>query len=323
MNGYNSSYKDRTGYFLFSLDTELAWGYFDHFHSQMFSIDGQRERRSIKRLLDIFDEFNIAATWAVVGHLFYEQCKDCEICPVLDWKGEYRSFEEVYRTNHPLWYGADVIEMIRSRGSGHEMAFHGYTHRQFDKLSKDEARFEIQEWMRLAKRKSIVPQTVIFPQGKIGHLDLFQEAGFVCYRGKEVMHPALSIPLLGKALNRINLALPILTPQGYEIKVDSNGLVNLPSSQWLFRADQRIDSILASLNLNNLRLEATVKGIKKAAEEKKVIHLWAHPFEFRTEKNFEKLRYLFSCVADEVNKGRLQSVTMANLAKQAIERCNP
>ncbi len=33
-----------TSYFLFSFDTELAWGYYDHFRPEMFSADGKRER---------------------------------------------------------------------------------------------------------------------------------------------------------------------------------------------------------------------------------------------------------------------------------------
>jgi hypothetical protein len=218
-----------------------------------------------------------------------------------------------------MWYGADVVETLKSRDSRHEIAFHGYTHRLFDRLNRDEARFEIQEWLKLAKRKNIVPLTVIFPQGKINHLDLFQEAGFICYRGKEVRHPALSIPLLGKVLNRINLVLSMLTPQVYEVKANPQGLVNVPSSQWLFRTDRKIETSLDSLNLHNLRLHATAKGIEKAAKEKKVIHLWAHPHEFRTEKDFEKLRYLFGCFAARAKEGRLQSVTMADLAKQVLK----
>ena len=218
-----------------------------------------------------------------------------------------------------MWYGADVVETLLSRGAGHEIAFHGYTHRLFDRLSRDEASLEIQEWLRLAKRKNIVPQAVIFPQGKIGHLDLFQEAGFICYRGKEVRHPALSFPLLGKVLNRINIVLSILTPQVYEVKANPQGLVNVPSSQWLFRNDRKIETSLDSLNLHNLRFHATAKGIERAAKEKKVIHLWAHPHEFRTEKDFKKLRFVFERFAAQAKAGRLQSITMLNLARQASQ----
>ena len=130
----------------------------------------------------------------------------------------------------------------------------------------------------------------------------------------------LSVPGIGKALNRANLALAIMTPQTYEIAVEPGGLVNLPSSQWLFRTNRTIESLLDGLNLHNLRLKATARGIGQAAEKKQVIHLWAHPHEFRTEKDFEKLGYVFGYVAEEVGKGRLESLTMAALATHAVEQ---
>jgi len=312
--------KAQIGYFLFSLDTELALGHFDHFDPAMFSADGQRERRSIEQILEILDEFNITATWAVTGHMFYERCEECDLCPILDWKGKYSSFEQIYGTQNPLWYGADVIETLLTRGSRHEIAFHGYTHRAFDELSEDEARFEIQEWLRLAKRKNIVPQTVVFPRNRVDHLDIFKEAGFICYRGKKVMSKTYSIPLIGKALNRVDLFLQIMIPQVYELTVEPSGLVNLPSSQWFFRINRKVERIIDSLNLHTLRIRRMIQGVENAVNEKKIIHIWAHPFEFQTQKDFEKLCYLFAYVSEQVNRGGLQSVSMADLARIAIEQ---
>jgi hypothetical protein len=110
-----------------------------------------------------------------------------------------------------------------------------------------------------------------------------------------------------------------MTPQVYDIKIDRQGLVNIPSSQWLFRTNRRIETIFDSLNLHNLRFYTTIKAIEKAAEQKKIIHLWVHPHEFRTEKDFEKLRHIFSHFADQAREGRLRSITMADLAKQALK----
>jgi hypothetical protein len=316
--------KSQVGYFVFSLDTELAWGYFDHdkARARLFSRDGARERRSIRLLLDILDEFDIRATWAVVGHLFYDRCEECEVCPILDWDGKYKSFGEVYETAKPLWYGADIIDTLLTRGAKHEIGFHGYTHRVFDEnmMSAEEARVEIQEWLRVARRKNVIPQTVIFPRNRIGHLGVFREVGFVCYRGDKVMPRISSVPLVGKLLNRIDLSLQIFIPQVYELRVEPSGLVNIPASQGFLKVDRSIETILDSLNLHNLRIRRMIKGIENAAKEKKVVHIWAHPFEFRTKKDFEKLRYLFSYVAEQVDRGRLQSITMADLAGIALEQ---
>jgi predicted deacetylase len=311
---------EAVGHFVFSLDTELAWGSFDRdgYRSKHLSRDGSRERMSIEGLLDVMDEFRITGTWAIVGHLLYEQCEDCGICPILEWKGKYHAFEEVYRTENPLWYGSDIVGMILNRNAGHEIAFHGYTHRLFSKLSEAEALIEIQEWLRLARRWNITPNTVIFPQGRIGHLDSFREAGFVCFRGSEVRHPLVSVPIIGKAIGRVNASVAALTPQGYMVALDPSGLVNLPSSYWMFRTDRRIVSFLDNAKLAKLRLWPIRRGIRHAGERALVIHLWAHPHEFRTAKDFDKLRYVFDCVREEVEKGRLVSITMGDLAKRVI-----
>ena len=94
----------------------------------------------VARILALLEEYQIIATWAVVGHIFYEHCEECEICPVLEWKGKYKSYEEAYKTQHPLWYGADVIDMILNQNINHEIAFHGYTHEIFDQMSQERSR---------------------------------------------------------------------------------------------------------------------------------------------------------------------------------------
>jgi hypothetical protein len=81
-----------------------------------------------------------------------------------------------------------------------------------------------------------------------------------------------------------------------------------------------MEMILDSLNLHKLRIRRMIKGVKKAAEERKVIHIWAHPCDFQTMKDIEKLRYLLGAVADEMSKGRIQSVGMSYLARQILEQ---
>jgi hypothetical protein len=317
----SSSEKKKTGYFLFSLDTELAWGYYDRFHENLFSLSGKKEREAVRRLLEIFDEFNITATWAVVGHLFYEKCENCEICPVREWEYRYRSFDEIYKTENQLWYGLDIINLLQTKGSRHEIAFHGYTHRVFseEKMIKQDAKIEIEEWQRVASRKNVTPYSVIFPRNRIGHLQAFKDAGYICFRGDELHPKDYKIPFIGKILNRIDLILQIRTPQIYELIVDDTGLINFPSSRWLFGMNRKIESVLDAFGLHLLRIRKIVKAVKKSAQEGKIIHIWAHPEEFKTEKDFEKLRFLLSYVSEEVKKGTIQSVGMADLARWTAE----
>nr|PZN50163.1 MAG: hypothetical protein DIU68_18800 [Chloroflexota bacterium] len=305
-----------TGYFLFSLDTELAWGHFDRFRPEMFSADGQRERNAISQILDVLDEYGIVATWALVGHLFGGSYPEEDIYPQ-EWRGKYPRFEAYYRNHHPLLHGKDVIDLLLERGKRHEFGFHGLTHQLFDEkhMPEQQARYEIEGWLRLAQRTGIVPRVVIFPRNRVGHLPVFRQFGFTCYRGIEVMPPAYRLPLLGKFLRRYSEELSIIVaPQVYVPSIDASGLVNLPASRWLFGFNRRIERVLDAVNLHLVRIQPILRGIDRAARERRVFHLWAHPYEFRTRKDIEKLRYIFRHVAEHIEAGTLRSVGMAQLA---------
>jgi len=316
---------ERVGYFLFSLDAELGWGYFDKDESRIkiFSPDGSIERRAAELLLDILDEFGIVATWAVVGHLFLEKCEGCDACPVLEWQGKYQSFEEIYGTDHSLWYGADYIESLLSRQVGHEIAFHGYSHKIFDEniMSSDEARTEIREWLRVSRKRGIIPRSVIFPRDTVGHLNLFKEAGFNCYRSDVRLPPMVWNGYFRRYLKHIDHIMNISSPPIYELADlydDRSGMVDLRVSQHLFGFNRRLEMTLDLIGLHRLRINRIIKGVRRSAKQNKVIHVWAHPWEFRSDKDFDKLRYLFSHVAEEINKGRMRSIRMMDLARIAM-----
>jgi hypothetical protein len=318
---------DETGYFLFSLDTELATGRFDldEDRKKRFSKDGSRERQSINRLLDLFEEYNIAGTWAMVGHLFYNRCEYCEVCPMVDWKGKYSSFEEVYGTDNPLWYGSDIIETLLTRGPRQEIAFHGYSHKIFDEnqMSVQDARNEIQEWLRVAKRKGVSPHAVAFPRNVVGHLDLLREAGVLCYRGEPKRSWLIRNKIFGRYLKAIDQILSLSNIPIFDLEnSEDHGMVNLCASQCFFDLNRRFEHILDSVNLHNLRFGRVIRGIKCAGIENKMIHLWAHPCDFQTEKDFEKLRHIFTFVSHEVNMGRMRSVGMTEMARIIFNKPN-
>ena len=308
------------GYFIFSLDTELGTGFFDmdEDRKRLFSADGSRERKKIQRIISLLEEFQIVATWAVVGHIFYDHCEKCNVCPILEWKGKYKSFEEAYDTRHPLWYGADVIDMLQNQKMEHEIAFHGYTHEIFDEkqMSKEKAEIEIQEFLRVVRRRGIEPTSIVFPRDKAGHLDLFKKYGFVCYRGQESLPLIIKNRLfIGKVIKTIDHIFGISTPPIYDpSEFKKNHLINMIATQHIFGFNRSVELILDASRLSNLRIRRMINAIKKAAQQKKVVHLWAHPWEFRSEQDFSKLRYIFSHVADVVSEGKMKSVSMAEMS---------
>lgn len=316
---YMTGEKNRTGYFLFSLDTELAWGHFDCFDKKLFSSDGKRERKYLHSLIDALNEYDITATWALVGLLFKQNKNSYPV----RWKGMYAYFERLYDSGSRLLHGSDIIEILLDRGRRHEIAFHGMTHSLFDEstMNEESARAEIVEWLRLAGEKQIRAKAVVFPRNKIGFLDIFKQFGFVCYRGETPLRRVFLLPsLVGSLLRRFYYSLSLLIPPPvYVPTVHQSGMVNLPSSYWLSGLNRKAERVLDSMHLQKMKIMSLVNGVRKAGAEKKVIHVWAHPYEFQTEEDIQKLRYLFSSVAQEVREGRLISIGMSGLAERFLD----
>ena len=304
------------GYFIFSLDTELGVGYFDHDkeRQQIFSTDGIKERQRIQKVLELCENYGIHATWAMTGHLLFEQCEYCENCLVKRWQGKYSSYDEAYGTNHPLWYGADVVKAIQAAPVGHEIGFHGHTHETFDSMSAEQAQLEVDEWKRLAQRYGIQATSIVFPRDRIGHLALLHENGFENYRMDVHLSLLFRNRYFGRYVKTLDHILGITTAPSYPLEaVYDQGMLRLTASQHLFAFNRGVDRILDRLGLTKLRIRRLLRGIKRAAKRGEIFHFWAHPWEFESAGDIEKLETVLALVAELIAKGEMESVTMGQM----------
>ena len=124
--------------FVISLDEELIWGCFDHTRPEEFSRRHPDPRGLVRDLVALFDELEIPATWAMVGHLFLTECRrgdDGRSHPALarpnyawyprDWLGEDPCTSW---TAAPLWYGPDLVDLVRGSTTPQELASHSFSH---------------------------------------------------------------------------------------------------------------------------------------------------------------------------------------------------
>ena len=305
------------GYFLFSLDTELGIGHFDFDKKRhtLFSQDGVIERRRIQAVLSMCEKYDIHATWAIVGHIFFSKCEYCDHCLLKHWQGKFDSYEEAYGTNHPLWYGADVVKMIQNASVTQEIGFHGHTHEPFDLISADQAQLEVDEWKRVAERFEIKASSVVFPRDRIEHLGLLHNNGYQSYRKEMVMPWFYQNRFLGRFVKTMDHIVGISTAPSYPLEANyDQGMLRLPASQHLFGFNRGVDQILNRMGFKKLRIRRIIRGIKRAAEEGRMFHLWAHPWEFSSEGDMEKLDAIFSAVDGLVSVGQIESVTMEQMA---------
>jgi hypothetical protein len=308
------------GTFVLSLDTELCWGVVDKPDKLIKNKKYYEQARDcIVDILKLLEKYNIPATWAIVGHLFLEECvsvngqKHSDIPRstyphyLKDW------FEESPCSNRmeaPLWYGRDIIENIMSCSVHQEIASHSFAHILYgdENTRRATVQADLTNCVNEAQKLNLELKSFVFPRNNVGYIDELSNFGFKAYRGEE---PAWyrSFP---KQIRRICHLLDHLLAISPSVSLPKyeQGIYNIPSSMFYFSTNG-----IRGLIPLKIRIYKAKKGIRKAVALKKVFHLWFHPFNIATNKS--KLLYgleeIFKEVRKSLEKGELEVKSMAGL----------
>lgn len=72
--------------------------------------------------------------------------------------------------------------LLKSRVN-HDIGFHGYYHRKFTDLTRDQADDELSRIQAGSHKFGVTPRSFIFPKNRVAHLDLLEKYEYKCYRG--------------------------------------------------------------------------------------------------------------------------------------------
>jgi peptidoglycan/xylan/chitin deacetylase (PgdA/CDA1 family) len=328
------------GALVISLDFELHWGVRDK-----CPIDGPyREnllgaRKAIPRILDLFEEFDIAATWATVGFLFAEsrrereafspvtrpQYSDSRLDPYAEPTGEGESDDSLH-------YASSLINEIASRRK-QEIATHTFSHYYCLEPGETPEAFaaDLRSAVAIAKHHGIDVRSIVFPrnQFRAGYERLLKDAGIVCYRGNEKnwMHrprrrSAETLVVRGPRLldHYVSLSGSNVVPWNEIVQPD--GMCDVRSSMFLRPYSVR------RKGLESARLRRIAGGIQAAAEQRGIFHLWWHPHNFgaQTNENLDFLRNVLEIFAACRKSHGMRSLSMADVADvltkdEASEEC--
>jgi len=308
--------------FVLSIDTELVWGSFDHLAPAAFGTRYPDERGVIREILALLDKHQVAATWAVVGHLFLAGCQrgaDGRAHPAMprpayawhpaDW---YAGDPCADRAAEPLWYGDDIVDSIVAAPTGHEIGCHGFSHAVFGDpgFGPAIAAAELDECRRLAGLRGLELASFVFPRNREGHHDVLAGHGFSAVRGADpTWYRRLPGPL-GRLAHLVDQALALTPPVSVPREVRP-GLWDIPGSMLFLerRGLRRLVPVGA-------RVRKARRGVRQAVREKAVFHLWFHPFNLAPDRAAMLAAFdqVLAEVAAERAAGRLDVRTMGQLA---------
>ena len=317
------------GTFVISLDFEIYWGVRDVLKISQYKNQLLGVRKAIPDMLELFSKYNINATFATVGFLFFNNKKELLAglpgkVPVYSDPGlsPYKdNFVEVGDNEEadPFHFGFSLIEKIQQFGQ--EVASHTFSHYYCleEGQNIEDFREDIKAAKNIAAKKEIVLKSIAFPRNQYNeaYLKICREEGFTSFRGNENAwiykpHKHEKETFIRRIFRFIDSYINLTGHHCYTTEyMKSSNPVNIPSSRFL----KPYSKIFAFLD--RIRLQRIKKSMSYAAENKLCYHLWWHPHNFgiNLHENLAFLEKILQHYKKLSKQYQFSSVSMGQLAE--------
>ena len=322
----------RKGVLIISLDYESYWGVRDKLTLKKCRKRLLGERRVIGDLLELFQEYGIHCTWAIVGFLFAET-RDELLAALPNRRPQYQDptlspysyLNKLGKDEHedPFHYGASLIALIAATPH-QEVGTHTFSHYYCLEKGQDADAFraDLDAAIGIAGKRNFRLESMVFPRNQCNgqYLRICKEAGIKAYRGNErswIYRPKSKEEetLLRRGVRLLDAYLPIAGRNSYGLdNLGSELPFNIPSSRF-FRPFSSKLRILEPLRISRIRSE-----LRYAAKNGLIYHLWWHPHNFGdyTDENFRVLKTILNCFRSMKEDYGMESLTMSELAQRQM-----
>jgi peptidoglycan/xylan/chitin deacetylase (PgdA/CDA1 family) len=309
-----------------SLDFELHWGVCDH-----LALSGAERARllaaraGIPRILDLFEEFSVNATWATVGFLFAHSRQEAEafaplqkpayqnsrLNPYCEWLGKDENED-------PFHFAPSIITQIAAR-MGQEIGSHSFSHYYCMEAGQTVEDFEadVNCAVAIAANCGHTVQSYVFPRNQVNptYLPSLKRAGVLAYRGNEPTRMKMSAPFVEQQRihNRIGRLLDsyidVCGPQTVTWPKYTPP-IGLAASRYLRPYHPAI------VHLQPRLLQRIQQAMEHAALHGEIFHLWWHPEDFalNPEQNLRFLRRVLETFAQYRAEYGMDSLSMEQVS---------
>jgi peptidoglycan/xylan/chitin deacetylase (PgdA/CDA1 family) len=307
------------------------WGMRDKQTIEIYGKNIAGVHKVIPQLLEIFKRFNIRATFATVGLLFFENKQelffglpvtkpkyiDSNLSP---YNGYFDTLGYDYRAD-VYHYAPELIRMIQ-KYPGHEIGTHTFSHYYCLEEGQTAKEFEddLKSGIAIAKTRGVQLSALVFPRNQFNdeYLQVCKELGIICYRGNQYswLYKARNEEkesLFRRALRLIDAYVNISGHNCYQDKYLAGTYpVDIPATRFLRPYSKKLKAF------EGLRLNRIKSGMKYAAKKNMTYHLWWHPHNFgiNQKENFAFLERVLEYYQVLHQKYNFQSYTMTSLAKE-------
>lgn len=317
------------GGFVISLDFELNWGVHDVFRYGQYNKNLYGVRQALPKILMLFKEYEIHATWATVGLLFAESKGEMAHylrgIPVKYEQMKYAAHSQLAKVGENeqedlLHFGKSLIEQI-IQTPYQEIGSHTFSHYYCLESGQIESDFESDlQAMAMICEGNIAPmKSIVFPRNQVNdnYFTACQQAGYVCYRGNE--RHDLYNPKKFTKKNRLSLgAMKWLDSY---VNITGNHMVRLEEMKEDAFINVRASAFLRPYSrilraFEHRKIQRIKEGMLAAAKEGAFYHLWWHPHNFgrHIDKNLAMLEELLQYYQELQRDYDFQSYSMYEVA---------
>jgi peptidoglycan/xylan/chitin deacetylase (PgdA/CDA1 family) len=321
----------KKGLFVISLDFELLWGVRDKKTIESYGENIRGVRKVIPALLDLFDRYDIHATFATVGFLFARNKEELiqhipTILPQYNQK-KYSPYDNNYfesiganEDQDAYHYAPSLIGLLK-QDPRQEIASHTFSHYYcLENASLESFEADLLAAKKIAGNYNVDLKSIVFPRNQYTeeHIRVCQKLGFISYRGNEtsyVYHPRKNEEYNKglKALRYIDSYVNITGHHSFIIE-NNNGIIDIPASRFLRPYSPKLKWF------NGVRLNRIKRSLSYAAKNNQAYHLWWHPHNFgvNLRENLSSLEEILKHYQKLNKEFGMQSMNMKEIAEEIM-----
>lgn len=316
------------GYFVVSLDFELHWGVREKKEIGDYEGNLLGTHSAVPTILKLFEEFDIHATWAIVGFLFFETKEELlaslpvsKPCYENEKLSPYKVINDIgaNASEDPFHYAPSLIRKIASVPY-QEIGTHTFSHYYCLEPGQNLDTFEhdLKAAARAAERYGLTLESIVFPRNQFNmdYIRACEKLRISAYRGNPdswLFHATAGAEsLLRRGVRLLDAYVNISGHNAYSLKeFNRSAPFNIPASRPLRPYSKRLKA------LEPLRLHRIKSDLTYAAKNGLMYHLWWHPHNFGVDlkENIAFLRAVLDHYAEIKNTHAFYSRNMGEMAR--------
>lgn len=286
----------KVGNFCISFDFELYWAFVGEWTLESYKQNLLGVHEAIPRILELFDKYDIHATWATVGFLMCEDYDELlSFLPNVrpQYKNrkisqynylEDRNVREKLRSDNEFrkcHFAPGLVREILST-HGQELATHTFSHYYCLEPGQSAAEFEadlVAAKYVAAKKYAADINSIIFPRHQTNdeYLKTCHKHNVNIYRGNQqhrIYEATNTVPNSVRAQKLLDSYFPLTGHNVYSVGFEETGMMNIPASSFLRPHSEKLS------RFEYFKLKRITSSMLRAAKQGKNFHLWWHPHNF-------------------------------------------